>query len=90
MMASCRCECGRCLPMPEAVECNCCMESENVVAKLEGSGARCITQHEGFDAVCLNQYVLEVAYYQYRQQHGEHRPVARGGSGGSDEPPFYC
>lgn len=61
--------------MPEIIQCNCCHESDEIVAKLEGSEAQCITQHEGFDAVCLNPYVLEVAYYQYRQQHDEHHDV---------------
>ena len=25
----------------------------------------CITLHEGFQANCLNQYVLETSYYEY-------------------------
>lgn len=61
--------------MPEIVECQCCQECEEIAAKLEGSDVDCITEHEGFDAVCINRYVLEVAYYQFRQQHGDHRDV---------------
>ena len=31
---------------------------------------QCITEHPGFRSVCLDRYVLETAYYQYRQQYG--------------------
>ena len=35
----------------------CCCEIAQAVAKLEGTGALCITEHDGFDAaVCLNRY----------------------------------
>jgi hypothetical protein len=30
----------------------------------------CITLHEGFQANCLNQYVLETSYYEYVQENG--------------------
>ena len=39
---------------------------------MEETGALCITEHEGFDAVCLNRWVLQTAYFQYRQQYGNH------------------
>jgi hypothetical protein len=32
---------------------------------------QCITNHPGFQKVCLDPYVLKVAYYQYRQQYKE-------------------
>lgn len=32
---------------------------------------QCITVHPGFAAVCLNRWVLETAWYQYRQQYDE-------------------
>ncbi|XP_071810726.1 uncharacterized protein [Apostichopus japonicus] len=32
--------------------------------------AACITLHPGFEAVCLNPWVLQIAYYVYRQQYG--------------------
>ena len=41
-----------------------------MVAKLEEVGATCITESEGFDA---NQWVLQTAYYQYRQQYGKYK-----------------
>ena len=30
---------------------------------------QCITQHPGFHAVCVNRWVLQVAWYQYKQQY---------------------
>ena len=29
----------------------------------------CITQHPGFQTVCLNRWVLQTAWYQYKQQY---------------------
>jgi len=34
------------------------------------TGALCITKHEGFDAVCLNLWVLQTACFQYFQLYG--------------------
>ena len=65
-----RCHCGNCQIMSTTEECICCCEIAQVVAKLEDGGAPCITEHEGFDAVCLNRWVLQTAYYQYKQQYG--------------------
>ena len=31
---------------------------------------RCIKQHPGFEAVCLNVWVLQTAWLQYKQQYG--------------------
>lgn len=31
----------------------------------------CITRHPGFQTVCLDIFVLETAYYQYRSQYGD-------------------
>ncbi|XP_068674676.1 uncharacterized protein [Montipora foliosa] len=57
--------------------CICCQEIEAVQNKLieaVTSGEReeqpqCITQHPGFHAVCINRWVLQVAWYQYKQQY---------------------
>ena len=38
-------------------------ESENDIS--------CITDHEGFESVCLNVWVLQTAYFNYRQRYGE-------------------
>ena len=49
--------------MPTRRECKCCCSIGKVVEKMEEIGASCITEREGFDAVCLNQWVLQTAYY---------------------------
>ena len=36
---------------------------------MENENIKCITQHPGFEGVCLNPWVLETAYYSYRQQY---------------------
>lgn len=67
--------CGSCVVMPTARECICCQESDRVNSKRESFNpdTPCITQHPGFSSVCLDVYVLETAYYQYRSQYGELR-----------------
>ncbi|XP_063398773.1 P2X purinoceptor 7-like [Mytilus trossulus] len=67
------CDCGNCESMPKAEECICCQELRRVTEKMEEltTPVSCITNHPGFEPVCLNQYVLETAYFQYRQQYGE-------------------
>ena len=35
------------------------------------SAAKCIVLHPGFKAVCLNKWVLETAWFQYKQQYEE-------------------
>ena len=32
----------------------------------------CITEHEGFEPVCLNIWVLKAGYFSYRQHYGTH------------------
>lgn len=72
-----RCSCSMCSVLPTARECQCCCEIEKVVRKVEsfnesaGERISCITGHPGFATVCLDPYVLETAYYQYRQQYGD-------------------
>ena len=60
--------------MPPSTECICCKEIATIVSKIgEAIGddpVTCITEHLGFEGVCLNVWVLQVAYYQYRQEHG--------------------
>ena len=53
--------------MLTSTECVWCCEVEKMVTKMEETGASCITEHEGFGAVCLKRWVLQTAYYQYRQ-----------------------
>ncbi|CAH3172729.1 unnamed protein product [Porites lobata] len=52
------CECERCL-MPSEVECVCCKELPFLSQLVEG--LTCVTQHESFRAVCLNEDVLWTA-----------------------------
>ena len=66
--------------MPLAVECICCCEVERIQQKIQEGPSQvdCITLHEGFDAVCLNVWVLQAAYFQYRQHYGnnaQQRPI---------------
>ncbi|XP_062605333.1 uncharacterized protein LOC134267130 [Saccostrea cucullata] len=70
------CTCGNCIVMPTAAECVCCQEVDRVHALLEESenAINCITFHPGFHPACLNVYVLQIAYYQYRQQYNESIP----------------
>jgi len=57
--------------MPTARECVCCLKISKVVdVKNETDNIQYITDHPGFHPVCLDEYVLRVAYYQYRQQYG--------------------
>lgn len=68
-----RCTCGHCAIMSTSLDCVCCKEIPEVCGKINelgNSSIHCITEHPGFDAVCLNVWVLQVAYYQYRQQYG--------------------
>lgn len=68
-----RCECSHCDFMGTSAECICCKEISSVVAKIgeaNDSDVSCIIEHPGFEAVCLNVWVLQAAYFQYRQHHG--------------------
>ncbi|KAL9961214.1 hypothetical protein ACROYT_G030117 [Oculina patagonica] len=68
------CECGSCRAMPTPSESVCCTEIGQVWQKIEDQRPEvelnCITQHPGFASNCLDVWVLETAYYAYRQQHG--------------------
>ena len=58
--------------MPTLEECISCCSIIEVVSKMEEVGASSITESEGFNVVCLNQWALQTAYYQYRQQYGKY------------------
>ena len=55
--------------MPTVTECLCCCEIDKVENKMDG-GYSCIVEHPGFDAVCLNVWVLQTAYYTLRKHYG--------------------
>ena len=59
------------LIMPGAIECLCCSEITEMMNKRSTEEVGCITLHPGFQSVCLNTWVLQTAYYSYRQQYGE-------------------
>ena len=59
--------------MPTARESLCCKEIPQIEEKLQEldiGDVTCITEHEGFHPVCLDQWVLQTAAYQTRQQYG--------------------
>ena len=59
--------------MPSNRECICCTELPPIISKFEESENEigCITDHEGFNSVCLDVWVLQTAYHYYRQRYGE-------------------
>ena len=75
-----RCKCGNCntelLENPK--ECCCCAEiskcatvlSDKEVLEAVGEQPLCITQHPGFDALCLNTWCLEVASGSFKTREG--------------------
>ena len=49
----------------------CCKELERVQQKMEEANLiGCITDHPGFQSVCLDVWVLQTAYFAYRQGNG--------------------
>lgn len=67
------CKCNCCTAMPTAKESICCQEVQIDAKRGSIHQLTCITQHPGFGPVCLDEYVLETAYYQNRSQYGELR-----------------
>ena len=76
-----RCTCESCQITDRNIgqtECVCCQEIIEVVDKNAEVYDKlhppvpyqCITDNPGFQAVCLNPWVLQVAWYQYKQQYG--------------------
>ena len=73
-----RCECGNCIPMPTPIECVCYKEITTVVNKCERMDLRVnhlpssasLIMHDRFDPICLNMWVLQTAYFNYRHHYG--------------------
>ncbi|KAI8490854.1 hypothetical protein Bbelb_312730 [Branchiostoma belcheri] len=66
------CTCGQCEVMNSEVESVCCREQARVSeTRAQVQGIECITEHIGFQPVCLNEYVLLTAHYQYQDQYGQ-------------------
>ena len=74
----CRCTCDNCQMMDREMECVCCHEIPEVMNKNDEVSEQeqpsvpysCITNNLGFHAVCLNRWVLQTAWFQYKQQYG--------------------
>ena len=64
--------------MPTVRESVCCKEISQVVQKMDEfeQDIDCVTDHPGFSSVCLDRWVLETAYMQYRQHYGQGRQDA--------------
>ena len=64
--------CGNCEAMTTSHENICCSEVDRVVEKKEegSSAVSCIIDHEGFHSVCLDVWVLQTTYFNYRQHYG--------------------
>ena len=59
--------------MPTNEECVCCREIPKICVKIDDLGSSsivCITDHPGFNSVCLDVWVLQAAYFQYKQEYG--------------------
>ncbi|CAK8696781.1 unnamed protein product [Clavelina lepadiformis] len=69
----CWCSCKACVITKRAHEHVCCDDIPEVKAKLymADSTLNCITEHPGFASVCLNPWVLQVAYYHHKQESNE-------------------
>ena len=68
-----RCECGNCRSMSTSIECPCCREIDAIESKMleNPTDIHCIIDHEGFQSVCLDVWVLQTAYHNYRQKYGD-------------------
>ncbi|XP_068695981.1 uncharacterized protein [Montipora foliosa] len=56
--------------MPTTDESVCCTEIKQVWQKVEDqpeTEMKCITEHPGFQSTCLDVWLLDTAYYAYRQ-----------------------
>ena len=57
----------------------CCREIECIIQRLEEDNiaTQCIILHPDYSSVCLNVWVLQAAYFNYRQHYGtRHVPTA--------------
>ncbi|XP_061902331.1 P2X purinoceptor 7-like [Entelurus aequoreus] len=65
------CTCHNCVNMETVAECVCCRELDAVARTMEEERVEtCIIDHPGFPSVCLDEWVLQTAYYAYEQQYG--------------------
>ena len=77
-----------CQPCYKSQECICCKEidrCEEVMEEAIGDRTVCITFHPGFESVCLNRHVLEVAALGLKTRAGKSYTTVRGRSNKSDD-----
>ena len=87
---NCRCSCSNCSVslVTKTQECICCKEidrCEEVMEEAIGDRTVCITLHPGFESVCLNRHVLEVAALGLKTRAGKSYTTVRGQSNKSDD-----
>ena len=61
--------------MPTETENVCCHFYEQFQARLvsrDGKTCKCITETTGFNSVCIDMDVAEMAYYEFREKYGPH------------------
>lgn len=57
-------------PCPNWLKNHCCLEDTRITDIMaEVNITTCIIEHPGFNFVCLDTWVLDTAYYHYRQQY---------------------
>jgi len=56
--------------MPTGRESICCQDIGCVQHKASEEEQECITQHTGFDSVCINRHSLEVSVFEFAQMEG--------------------
>ena len=58
--------------MSKMHECVCCCDVPEIRVKVDTFDANmiCITDHPGFASICLNEWAIQVSYYQYREENG--------------------
>ncbi|CAH3179583.1 unnamed protein product [Porites lobata] len=84
------CSCSNCSVslVTKAQECICCKEidrCEEVMEEAIGDRTVCITLHPGFESVCLNRHVLEVAALGLKTRAGKSFTTVLGQSNKSDD-----
>ena len=60
-----RCLCGNCRHMPTGHESLCCLEVTPIDTVTEEAGLSCVTEHEVFQANCINRAVIQVSLYEF-------------------------